>query len=400
VSTWTDTIGLNPETLVDQITNKGIPKYQAVQLVNNLIAVNLGQSPRHFTFSQPLPTTDPSTCPPTFVRSFSHQDWVDGESVVQASESADDKGFNWRFNALAADLDALHGDTENLYHCLATLRAELVSALQDVAAELSRIDADLAGAVVRLPPETPWRYNVADAPEFLGVRDLDGSKVTMWKTGQGVVVLPGVTTMDLMDTTNQRLASGGLVSRYAGTDKTFVNDVSKGMTVQTLMDKYGSKPLGDGRTLGQALTILPPTSTYKDPVALVGAINTAEQGYLRSTLGSIDAANALTGVTSEGQPLTTLGAASIAGAVAGAPAGLSLGLAKAGINTVGDMAGLNATQLVEKLGKAGVQVSSAQAAEMTARAQMVSGLSAATVQAGAPGAVGAAGAVGRTGVGG
>ncbi len=386
MSTWTDTIGLDPESLVDQITNKGLPKNDAVKLVNNLIAVHIGQSPRHFVFGQPLPTTDPRTCPPVFARSFSHQDWVDGESVVQAGESADDKGFNWRFNALAADLDALHGDTENLYNCLVTLRTELVSALQDVAAELNRIDTDLAGAVVRLPPQTPWRYNVADAPEFLGIRDLDGSKVTMWKTGQGVVVLPGVTTMDLMDTTNQRLATGGLVSRYAGGDQAFAKDVATGMTVQALLNKYGNVALGDGRTLGQALTILPPDSKYADSAALVSAVNTAEQGYLRSTVGSIDAVNALTGVTSEGQPLTSIGAASIAGAVSGAPAGLAQGLAKAGLNTVGEISGLSAAQLVTRLGKAGVTITPSQAGELTARAQMISGLNAATVAGGTVGA--------------
>jgi hypothetical protein len=389
VSTWTDTVGLDPQQVVDQIVNQGVNKYDAAKLVNNLIAVNLNQAPRQFEFTEPLPTTDPPNCPPTFVRSFSHQDWVDGESVVQAGESADDKGFNWRFNALATDLDALHNDTENLYKCLVAIRMELASALQDVAAELNRIDADIAGAVVRLPPYNPWNVDVTDAPQFLGVRELDGSKVTMWKTPQGVMVLPGVSTIQLQDTTNQRLATGGLMSRFAGGSSAFVKDVAAGQSAQQLIGKYGSQPLGDGRTVAQALTILPPSSTYSNPAALVGAVNTAEQGYIRSTVGSLDAVNALTGVTSQGQPLTNVGTASIVGDMAGAPAGLAQGLTQAGIGTVGAMAGLTTAQLVQKLGRAGVSITQAQAAEMTARAQMIAGLGGSAVAA--PAAANAAG---------
>jgi hypothetical protein len=374
VSTWTDTIGLDPSQLVDEIVNKGVSKYDAAKLINNLVAINLGQSPRHFVFSQPLPTVDPSTCPPTFVRSFSHQDWIDGESVVQAGESADDKGFNWRFNALAADLDALHNDTENLYKCLSLIRGELVAALQNVAAELNRIDADIAGAVVRLPAETPWKIDVAEAPQFLGVRELDGGKITMWKTGQGVMVLPAVQTVNVMDTVTQRLATGGLVIRLAAENAQFSKDLGGGVTVQTLIKKYGGIQLGDGRSLGQALSILPPTSTFQNNQAAVGAINTAEQGYIRSTVGSLDALNSVTGVTSEGAPLAGVGPGTIAGTIPGAPAGLANGLTKAGLIDVGAVAALSAKQLVDKLGSSGVKISTSQAAELTARAQMVAGL--------------------------
>ncbi len=374
MSNWTDTVGLDPAQLVDEIVNKGVSKYDAAKLVNNLVAINLGQSPRHFVFSQPLPTTDPATCPPSFAQSFSHQDWIDGESVVEAGESADDKGFNWRFNALAADLEALHIDALNMYQCLITLRVELVAALNDVAAELNRIDTDIAGAVVRLPPETPWRNDVAYGPEFLGIRELDGGKITMWKTPQGVMVLPGVDTVGLKETITQHLGTGGLISRFASGNVDFARDLGRGMPVKDLAAKYGSLPLGDGRTLSQGLAILPLDATYSTPQSAVDAINTAEQGFIRSTVGSVDAVNAVTGVTSEGVPLATIGTGTIVAAIPGATAGLAGGFAKAGLNSVGEVAALDATQLVARLGKQGVKVTQAQAGEMTARAQMIAGL--------------------------
>jgi hypothetical protein len=374
VSAWTDTVGIDPAKLVDDIVAKGISKYDAARLVNNLVAINLGQSPRHFVFSQALPTADPATCPPSFARSFNHQDWIDGESVVQAGESADDKGFNWRFNALAADLDSLHVDALNMYQCLKTLRLELVAALNDVAAELNRIDSDIAGAVVRLPAENPWKLDVTEAPQFLGIRELDGSKVTMWKTGQGVMVLPTVDTINLQETVVQHLSTGGLISRFASDNVQFAKDLGHGIPVEMLIEKYGSQPLGDGRTLAQGLAILPPSSIYSNPLAAVDAINTAEQGYIRSTVGSVDAMNAVTGVTSEGAPLTGVGTATIAGEIPGVPANLASGMSKAGLNTVGDVAALSSKQLVNKLGILGVKITIGQAGELTSRAQMIAGL--------------------------
>jgi len=376
VSKFTDTIGLNPDALVDQIVNKGISVHDATRLVNNLIAVNLGQAGRHFAFSNPLPTTDPASCPPQFARTFAHQDWVDGESVVQASESADDKGFNWRLNAIATDLDALARDTKDLYACLVTLRTELVAALQDVAAELNRLDVDVAGTAVRLPPFTPWNVNIQDAPQFLGVRELDGGKVTMWKTGQGVMVLPGVDTVGLQDTVNQRLGTGGLIIRAAAENQAFATDLGSGMKASDLVAKYGGLPLGDGRTIGQALSILPPDTTFQSTQAAVDAVNTQEQAFLHSTIGAVTAINTVTGVTSEGQPLTQVSTGVIAGSVVGAPSNLPQGLSQAGIASVGDLAGIKAGDLVTRLQQHGVTISEAQAAEITTRASMIAGLGA------------------------
>lgn len=373
-STWTDLVGLDPGALVDQIVTKGVSKYDAAKLINNLIAVNLGQSPRRFVFSQPLPTSDPPNTAPAFTRTFSHQDWIDGESIVQAGESADDKGFNWRFNALATDLDALHEDIANLYGYLTTLRAALVQALRDVAAELNRLDADAAGVRSKLPPDTPWKVDFADAPQFLGVRELDGSKVTMWKTGTNVMVLPGVDTVALRDTLSQRLGTGGLIVRLAGANEAFSHDLAAGLPVKDLITKYGGESLGDGRIVSQALALLPPDATYHDAKDVADAVNSQEQTIIRSTVGSIEAVGALTGVTSEGTPLRAVASAAILQNIAGAPAGLEAGLSAVGLATVGDISSVPADQLVSRLGQHGVIITQVQAQELASRASMLAGL--------------------------
>ncbi|HEX3931760.1 MAG TPA: hypothetical protein VHW64_13725 [Nocardioides sp.] len=379
MTTWTDLAGVDPATLVDQIVTTGVNKYDAAKLVNNLVAINLNQAPRHFVFSHPLPTTDPAPCAPTFARTFSHQDWIDGESVVQAGESADDKGFNWRFNALARDIDALHTDTANLFQCLSTLRGQLVQALQDVAAELNRLDTDVATNHGNNPGlnTPPFNVGLENAPQFLGVRELDGSKVTMWKTAQNVMVLPGVDTVGLQDTVTQRLATGGLLVRFAGQSQEFTQALAAGTSVKDLIATYGQQDLGDGRTVANALALLPDDATYQDMATLTDAVNTQEQAVIKSTVGGVDAVSALTGVTSEGMPIATTTAALLATSVATSPvlgSVLGSGLSRAGLTTIADVAGQTPTQLVQRLGQQGVTIDPVQAQELATRASMIAGL--------------------------
>jgi hypothetical protein len=372
-SNWIDTIGIDPAPIMDEVLNKGLNKYDAAKLVNNLIAVNLGQSPRHFTFSSALPTAN-GTPKPSFGGEFSHQDWIDGESVVQASESADDKGFNWRFNTIHDDLGHLNADTGTLAMYLDSLRSAFVQALQDVAAELNRIDSDIAGLGTRVLPQTPWHYGIVDAPQFLGVRDLDGGKVTMWQHDNNVFVLPAVNTVGLKNTITQHLSTGPTIVDYAANDQNFTADVGKGLTVDQLTAKYGSNPTTDGRTVGQLLSILPPSATFKDTSTLVDNLVTAEQGYIRSTVGSIDAVGAVTGVTNTGAPISGVSSQVLAGSVTGAPHNLSSAITAAGVGSVADIAKLPAKDLTTALTKAGINLSATQVTQLQVAAKMISGV--------------------------
>jgi len=265
-------------------------------------------------------------------------------------------------------------DAVRMSGCMSTLRQTLVQALQDVAAELNRLDSDVAGLTLKVPPVTPWNVNVADAPQFLGVRELDGNKVTMWKAGGNVMVLPGVDTVALQDTVSQRLGTGALISNFASQNPQFAQDLAASMSVSDLITKYGADPLGDGRTVAQALTVLPLTATYANPQAVVDAVNGQEQAFLRSTIGSVDAVGAVIGVTSDGTALANVSPTAIATAVAGAPTGLASALTKAGLVTISDVASVPSDQLVTRLAQQGVQLTPAQAVELSTRASMIAGL--------------------------
>jgi len=186
-------------------------------------------------------------------------------------------------------------------------------------------------------------------------------------------VLPGVDTVALEATVTQRIATGGLVSRYAVENDAFAHDVAAGKPVKELIEKYGTDPLGDGRTVAQGLAVLPQDATFTDTAKVVDAVNGQEQAFLRSTVGSVDAVGAVVGVTSTGAPLAGVSPVALAGSVAGAPVGLGQALSLAGLGTVADLAGKAPDAIVSALDQHGVSITPAMAGELAAKASMVAG---------------------------
>ncbi len=147
------------------------------------------KSKRVFSYSQPFATTD-TDCGAQFARSFVHQDWIDGESVVQAETNTLEEGFNSRFHKIEDDLDALSADIAKAFVCLAEQRAEISKLLGEIRTEINLINGDIHdcchksdGTVVwppyRPPQEWPPYYPPIDWPSAGG------------GYGSGGVVWPG-----------------------------------------------------------------------------------------------------------------------------------------------------------------------------------------------------------------
>lgn len=370
-NTWINTIGLDPTTLVDQIVNKGLGKVDAVKLVNNLIAVQLGQTPRRFSYSPPLPTGS-DAARPAFARIFEHLPWIDGESVVQAGESADDRGFNWRFDTIGKDLDDLHGDAQKLFDGLEALRAGIVDALQDIAAELNRINTDLAALAPQTARETPFKWDITASPQFMGVRDLDGAKVSMWQHQDRVLVLPSVDTVGVQTTLQQRLNSGAMILGLASTSTSFADAVAAGSSATQLIAAHGAELLPDGRPVAQVLAVLPEQEVFPDVATLVDRVNSQEEAFIKSSVGSLAAIHTVTGVTSSGVPISGVSAGFLADSVVSAPAGLGSAIVAAQLGSVEDVASLSPTEMVEKLKLAGVVVTEAQVGQILTKAKLAS----------------------------
>jgi hypothetical protein len=84
-----------------------------------------------FNYRSPVSSTD-ADCKTSFARTFQHDDWVDGQDVVQAERTSDEEGFNARFHKIEHDLDALAKDLKTAIACINTLRAQVALALEDI----------------------------------------------------------------------------------------------------------------------------------------------------------------------------------------------------------------------------------------------------------------------------
>jgi hypothetical protein len=80
-------------------------------------------------------------CAATFSRAFVHPDFFDGLTVVQAGTTPEELGFNFRFHAIEADLDAVSSDLHKLSNCLAELRREVFGMARELEVKITQIDA-------------------------------------------------------------------------------------------------------------------------------------------------------------------------------------------------------------------------------------------------------------------
>src|SRR5690349_14139057 len=213
--------GLSADEVYQTIRNTGISEVDAKLLVSNWIFQNYLTLHRTFGYVTAFPASMPACVPDPFARSFVHRDWVDGEDLVQAAGSANDDGFNARFHHIEADLDALGAKIATVAQCMADMRESLRSLLDEIAAELNRIDSDLGsvkgpsgwkppaiagvataaggGQIVglqfatqalagQLPPGT-WGDPMV---HYLGSTIYQDKAVSLFNTSQGIMIMPAV----------------------------------------------------------------------------------------------------------------------------------------------------------------------------------------------------------------
>jgi hypothetical protein len=89
-----------------------------------------------FDYKFPVPPSDPH-CANAFQQTFHHKDWIDGQDVVQAGATADEDGFNLRFQRIESDIAALNSNLANAFACINVLRAQLAEVLAEIKTQLN-----------------------------------------------------------------------------------------------------------------------------------------------------------------------------------------------------------------------------------------------------------------------
>jgi hypothetical protein len=363
--------GQRPEDVYSALTAKGVSEAEATKIVGEWILHTGGFGTRTFTYANPVSPTLGPNCTPHFVRSFVHQDWVDGVSVVQAGRTTGEEGFNDRLHRIENDLDALAADTKRLFECLGELRSAVAQAFTEVANELNFIDQQLSGKSE--PPHVIGEGGgiVKSAPQYIGTTTYFGKPVNVWQTDQGMLTVPALQVTQ--PSVDPLVSNTGNFAKFAEAHPELSSLFSGGKaSVESIVNRFGSDTIdASGTTVKEALGVLPPGAEYQNVAELSSGLAAANAAVLRAT-GRSGAAVA-TSFTDLGSGIQNVSNAPVA-RLQGVPTQTATALSAAGITTVGALAGASATQVQQALTTGGVTTSLADAASLAATAKTLASL--------------------------
>jgi hypothetical protein len=202
---------LSVEEVYSTVTQKGLTSSQANAFVGEWLLINSGKAKRVFSYGQAFNAVE-EACKSSFVRSFAHNDWIDGESVVQASETPEELGFNQRFHRLESDIDSLGSNLALGFTCMANLRGQLKSLLEEIRVEINRINAQLDDTSSN-PPLT-INSGLVQQGAFLGKFKINDKNMQLWHTPSGMLMLPDLETVAAPIWNDPRAQRAATYSRY------------------------------------------------------------------------------------------------------------------------------------------------------------------------------------------
>jgi|GEM_PF-1533959 len=360
--------GMSVDEVYQQAIKANLPASDAAILVSSWIFQNFGKTKRTFNYVQAFAAVD-DHCTPTFEREFEHTDWTDGESVVQAESTPGEVGFNARFHHIEADLDNLNKDVRTLFECVAELRLSLRGLLDELRAEINRINSDLfdldgddsgGSLVVQRPPYA----QLIDQNQFLGTAIVNEKPLGMWQTPQGVIMLPQ-TFVPGLTPDDRRLNDSAGFATFIQDQR--VKDAYDGeeVTKEDLIDRFGNELTRDGVLVRELLKVLPDGAKYDTLDAMYKDLAERNAAIIRSTPGASGGLVASLGIM--GAVTGEIGEASISG-LATTPANVRVALQRQGFDTIGGLADASVEKIVDALKTEGLQFSNADAAALQATA--------------------------------
>jgi len=360
--------GKSADFIFNTLVQGGLSKSDAAVVASTWIFENFGRVKRTFSYVQEFPQVDPA-CVSTFSRSFAHEDWVDGESVVQAGEIAGELGFNTRFHRIEADLDGLAKDVAQAFVCLAEMRRSLRALLDELRAEINRVNSDVNDCCHRGPggvivDPVPTFGGLTESANFLGTTKLADRTVSMWKTDRGIMVLPAVSTVAVAETTDVRVRRAGMLARFIEETPAVRTTFPAGFTLAAFLQAFGTQQTSDGASVRGLVDILPSAARFALLNEMVTAVAEGEAAALRTTSGATAAIASAFGLGTE---LDNVAKASIDKFEAIPFKARGVLLTK-GVTTMELLVNAGPDKIVQMLKDAGIDVSRAQAAEWTAMA--------------------------------
>ena len=369
--------GATPETVFNEAIQKGVSASDAAILVSGWIFHNFGKTKRTFNYVQGFPAVEPQ-CVSKFARSFVHNDWVDGESAVQAGQTVGEEGFNARFHTIEKDLDSVKTDLAQAFACLAEMRQSMRTLLDEIRAELNRLNSDVFDASSSgtvpfrpLPGVSPPFGNLVEGGDFLGTTKFNDKAVSIWKTQQGVLMLPAVNTIGVTAVEDTRLKAAPDLAKHFG-DVASIGTTFAGrpVTKKELVDKFGNDRTENGMTVKDIVNILPDDASFPTLNDMVNAVAERQAAAVRTTSGASAAITSVFGLDPS-TTVTTVGQAPVE-KLDTIPAQAKQVLVRNGIDTVDKLAQADPVAVNNLMQKEGVTTSLGSAASWTATAKTLS----------------------------
>jgi hypothetical protein len=359
--------GMKVEDVFTEITKAGVTESDAAALVGSWLFENVGRARRTFNYGKAF-AAEEADCAPTFARSFQHSDWIDGESVVQAEETVGEAGFNVRFHNIETDFDALSADVAKLFTCLADMRRDLSVLLDEIRAELNRLNADVHAGTRpgRRPPfegevevEPPFRFDYVDTMKFLD------QYVQVFKTDKGMMMVPAIEQIKVNPGADPRIMRAAKLGRFMEEDPRVRERFPQEVTKAEFLKTFGRRELDDGQLVRDVVRILPDDTRFASLDAMLDDVAMREAAALR-TSDTGDAS--LVGAFGLDVDVKSVSDAPIERYAAIPPAARTA-LVTAGIRTMGELAKADPATLAKVFQREAVAADKNDAAEWTAGAR-------------------------------
>ena len=357
--------GVEVQKAYESLANAGIQNDIARQIIGLWIG-DAAVRGRSFQYSHPLTEAEAGCRPAPFVRSFVHQDWIDGSSIVQAGETPTEKGFNDRFHKIERDLDALGTLVARAFACMNEMRSTVVLSLSEIAAELNRIDADVAELRRYQPVDRIPLGPLGKGTQFLGKTKYFDQTVMVFQDADGHMInLPDTTIASYPPAAEARSPK---LAEIIGRDKDIRDAFPGQVTKQQLLARYGDRISSDGSQLSGLIAALPDTQAFHSLDDMVGNLADRDVALLKGIGADMHVRSSL-GVAGK-----TKVSSAPSNRVEGVSPALGQALAAAGVNTVGDLGKLAPGKMVE-IGKAsGIDLSLSTASALITRGRVFTAL--------------------------
>jgi hypothetical protein len=368
---------LADEVSVGNLTKLEInTKLQDFLLEQGTFVVGTLKQARVFNYTAPVAGSDPN-CSTNFVPTFHHEDWIDGESVVQAEQTTFEDGFNIRFHQIESDIETLGADLVRSFLCIETLRTAVHTSLNELRTEINKINKEVfdccsdnksGGGTFNPGLNIPGL--VQPGLNIPGLVHPGPNIPGLVQPGLNIpgLVHPGVSGLVAVE--RERILRPAEIAKWLEANQ-IVNEFIQGAGGQVskaqIEEKFGDVLLNEmtGLTVKSAMAALPRDRVINSSQDLVDALVEVESNAVRGSREFTGLMNAF-GVT-EGQ---AVGEVNI-NRLDTVSANVGAALESAGIPTVGALSEMSTDNLVTTLNNANVSIGAREASAIITNARLV-----------------------------